>query len=288
MFPSQSRRGEIHPLFDPASPFRRAMAQSTFRADNGERSIRDFFEDRRRVGVHQDWGREVPDEPQDWGLGPAADRMIHKYLLGATVPERSHVVSPQAIPHAGDAARRTPALLAYRFDLGLEWPPMVIGASSRAGPPFTGCGEEDGGGRDISAFYVHIDREHVPELPDGHLALLLVMTHSALDILGPLVLSEAEPPMRLAPEGVAGEDEAIRIITRSLSVAMLTAARPRLRAARVSHQLALCPALQAIIREGSIERRIRLSRESPPLEDGTFVVLCVGPRAGTAPGAEGS
>jgi hypothetical protein len=274
----------VHPLFDPTSLYRQAMEESTFRIDNGEQSIRNFFGDRRRRELHRQWGLGEIDEgePQDWSFGPAGNRMVHDHLLASSVGEPVAVPSPIG----GPPRERTPALLVYRFDLGpASQDPAPLRTSSEESQPFTGCGREDGGGRSIIEFRVNINRDNVPGLPDGHIAMLMLITPAAANMLR-LRVMDLRGFSRRGDLPRISEAEAITWITRALDREMLTARRPPLRALRVSNQLALCPALQGIIRDGTFKSKIDLGGEGPPLEEWTFAVLCVGQKVERLPEEE--
>jgi hypothetical protein len=276
-----------HPLFDRTSLYRLAVEETTFRADNGEQSLRDYFQARRRRELHRQWAQDVPDQPQDWGFGPAVDLMIHEHFklkLNIIQINLEQFVLPQSGARSAD---QTPALLVFRFDLGLEdHAPTLFRAASKAEQPFTGCGEEGGGYREIGAFAVIIDQDHGQGLPDGHLVLSILVTQTAIEMLRPLVVDEGETLAPMARGETVGDAEAIRTITRALSATRLTARRPRLRALRLCNQLALCPALQGIVREGAFAMDIELDADCPSLEDGTYLVLCIGPRAEIIPAQE--
>jgi hypothetical protein len=267
----------VHPLFHRASLYRLAVSESTFAEDNGEQSVRDFFQARRRSRLYAEWGPwelRRPQKVQKWGLGGPVDERIHQFLESQFAPTEEAVRGSRIPTHAAGEDEPSPALLIYRFDLHSDAvAPQLIRPAPRAQPPFPGCGQA-AASTPLPNFWLR-----VKDLPDGHVCLALILNRGAVRLLKTLVETpEADLPQRIVPAELADEADAIAVITAALRSENLTGGSPNGRALRISTQLAVTPALQGMTSQAPFLFEVDLEEECPPLGDWTWVVLCVGPK----------
>ncbi|MGE3820532.1 MAG: hypothetical protein AB7I30_14055 [Isosphaeraceae bacterium] len=267
----------IHPLFRGGGLYRHAADESLFATDDGERSVREFFEARGRARLRAAWGvdaDELPAEPQEWGLGRPVDEAIHSYLRGQAAPiEPGRVRRPVTVGHAAAAnGEPTPALLTYRMDRDGDAADPVVSRASGPAAPFTGCGLPPG-----ETYWSRFEAQ-IGGLPDDHACLLLVFTREVVGMLRSLLDASDASPISVEPAEVPSEEVAIRTITRSLQAATLDDPQPRWRALRVSTQLALVPTFQRVTAGGHFLAEVSLKPKAPPLDHWTWLALCVGPR----------
>jgi len=292
-----TERITVHPIFDRTGFYRLATEDLVWSDDAGRQTIRDFFQSRRRHGLRESWKTEVPEQPQDWGLGPPVNVAIHEFLKAKSErvrrqqPERESL-DVAAAPGASGEEELEPALLILRLEHG-----DLDLTEDRAPRPtrspwflFTGVGEKPGS-RSSPTFEVNIP---LLALTERHRCLLLILTCEIIErlaaILRPAPLIRVEggasrnrPPFTaLSRVPIQSEDHAIEVILQAFrreTLSNQTAdSETRERPFRVSTLLALEPGLTGLTDdENRFRAMVDLGQECPGLDCGTWVVLCVGP-----------